>query len=115
MALLQAARLRDARAKALGGCQPTGASARPLTGRFGGLFGQELFEKLQGIRANCPGNYNEFYNVDPPFAALILGNKGLRPPELPGQCLLGNARFMSRCDKNLDEAAVFRGFEGFLH
>ncbi|SHN66139.1 hypothetical protein SAMN05444170_0858 [Bradyrhizobium erythrophlei] len=91
------------------------ASAGPLAWRFGGLFGQKFFEKLQGIGANCPGNCDELYNVDPPLAALIFGNKGLRPPELRGQCLLANAGFMSRCDKNLDEAAIFRGFEGFLH
>jgi hypothetical protein len=112
MALLKAARLRDAR-KAAGGYQPR--PQRPFAWRFDGLFGQKFFKKLQGIGANCPGNCDEFYNIDPPFAALIFGNKGLRPPKLPGQHLLGNARFMSRCDKNFDEAAVFRGFKGFLH
>jgi hypothetical protein len=91
------------------------ASARRLTWRLSGLFGQKFFEKLQGIGAERPGNGNELDNVDPPFAALIFGNKGLRPPELRGQGLLANARFMSRCDKSLDEAGVFRGFEGFLH
>jgi hypothetical protein len=87
-----------------------GVSAGPLAGRFGGLFGQKFFEKLQGIGAKRAGNRDELYHVDPPFAALVFGNKGLRPPELRGQGLLGNAGFMSRCDKDLDEAAVFRGF-----
>jgi hypothetical protein len=104
--------LRENSSAAAGQC---GASAGPISGRFGRFFGQKFFEKLQGIGAKRPGNCDELYNVDPPFAALILGNKGLRPPEFPGQRLLGNTRFMSRCDKNLDEAAVFRGFEGFLH
>jgi hypothetical protein len=115
MALLKAARLRDAPAKAAGGRLPTGSLARPLAWRFDGLFGQKLFEKLQRIGAKRPGNGDELNNVDPPLAALVFGNKGLRPPELRGQRLLANARFMSRCDKNLDKAAVFRGFEGFLH
>jgi hypothetical protein len=91
------------------------ASAGSISWRFGRLFGQEFFEKLQGIGAKRAGNRDELYNVDPPFAAFIFGNKGLRPPELRSQRLLANARFMSRCDKNLDEAAIFRGFEGFLH
>jgi hypothetical protein len=92
-----------------------GASAGPFAGRFGGLFGQKLFEELQGICSKRPGNCDEFYHVDPPFAAFIFGNKGLRPRELRGQRLLANAGFLSRCDKDLDEAAVLCGFEGFLN
>jgi hypothetical protein len=91
------------------------ASAGRLTWRLSGLFGQKFFEKLQRIGAKSPGNGDELDNVDPPLAALVFGNKGLRPPELRGQGLLANARFMSRCDKSLEEAGVFRGFEGFLH
>jgi hypothetical protein len=91
------------------------ALAGRFTWRFDRLFGQKFLEKLQRISAKRPGNGDEFDNVDPPFAAFIFGNKGLMPPELGGQSLLPNARFMSRCDKNLDEAGVFRGFEGLLH
>ena len=115
MVLLRAARLRDAPVKPLGAAGHFKALAGPLTRRFGGFFGQKFFEEFQRISAKRPGNCDELYDVDPPFAALVFGNKGLRPPELCGQGLLPNTRFMSRCDKNLDEAAVFRGFEGFLH
>jgi hypothetical protein len=109
MALLKAARLRDVPGKVA----PTGAQRARLRGDLTGFSAR--YEELQRIGAKGPGNGDELDNVDPPFAALIFGDKGLRPPELRGQRLLANAGFMSRCDKNLDKAAVFRGFEGFLH
>lgn len=88
-----------------------GAFARGLNR----LFGQKIPEKLQGIEAQSPGNGGEFNKVDPPFAALVFRDKGLRLPELLCQSLLRHASLMSHCDKQLYQARILRGFEGLLH
>src|SRR5262249_45112941 len=91
-------------------CLAAGSLAR----RFDWFCCQKILEQLQRIGPQSPGNGDELDEVDPAFATLILGDERLRSAELLRQGLLPHAGSMSHCDKQLDQAGIFRGFEGLL-
>lgn len=90
-------------------------SSRSFAGGLNRLFRQIVAEEFEGVGAKGPRDCYEFHDVNPPLVTFIFGDEGLRPPELFGQCLLANPGLLSHCDKNIYEAAIFRGFQGFLH
>jgi hypothetical protein len=61
------------------------------------------------------GYSDKFDHIDPPLAALIFGDEGLRPAEFLRQSLLTEAGGMSHCDKGGNKSGIFRRFERFLH
>ncbi|MGX1415689.1 hypothetical protein AB7M43_005781 [Bradyrhizobium elkanii] len=72
-------------------------------------------EQLAGIGSQGFRNGDEFDHIEPPFPALIFGDKGLRPTKLAGERVLADAGLVPHRDEKRDEALIFGRLEGFLH
>ncbi|WP_422653184.1 hypothetical protein [Bradyrhizobium sp. 2S1] len=76
---------------------------------------QKLLKQLAGVGAKGFRDGDELDQVEPPFPALIFGDKGLRPAKLVGERVLADAGLVSHRDKKRDEALIFGRLEGLLH
>ncbi|MFK4401904.1 hypothetical protein ABIF31_008461 [Bradyrhizobium elkanii] len=79
------------------------------------LATQKLLEQLGGVSAKAFGYGDELDDIEPPFATLIFGNKGLRLAKFLGEPVLADAGLVSRRDEERNEALVFGRLERFLH
>lgn len=79
------------------------------------LAAQKLPEQLGGVGAKRFGDGDELDDIEPSFATLIFGNKGLRLAKFLGECVLADAGLVPYRDEKRDEASIFGRLEGFLH
>jgi len=93
----------------------TALRSRTFPRRLGRLLRQKFPEEFQRIGVHGAHDADELHDVNPALATFVFGNKGLRLSELFGQSLLANARLLSHCDKQRDQAGIFCGFERFFH
>ncbi|MGY4406864.1 hypothetical protein ACVIYL_007667 [Bradyrhizobium sp. USDA 3315] len=79
------------------------------------LATQKLPEQLGWIGTKGFGDCDELDDIEPPFGALVFGNKRLRLTKFLGQRVLANAGLLSFRDEERDKALIFGRPEGFLH
>ena len=63
-------------------------------------------DNVPGADADPVRHLQELDDVEPPLAALVLGNKGLRPAQSLGQLDLGQAGGLPRLDEQVTKARV---------
>jgi hypothetical protein len=67
----------------------------------------ELGDRASGIDAECTGNFEEFSDVEAPFAALEFRDKRLRPAKLLRQLNLGQSGVAAGFHEDLSKLRVF--------
>lgn len=84
-------------------------------GRTGGLSGEEVPQQLDRICAKGPCDGYKLDHVEPPIAALILGDEGLRHIEAFGEGMLADSGLFPCSHEKADQTLIVFGFKGFLH
>jgi len=81
-----------------------------------GLNGaNQPIEHLRGISAHHPDDFDELDDVEPPFAALVLGDERLRPLQSGGDLGLGQAGRLAGRNEKLTKCDMLRAAKGFAH
>lgn len=94
-----------------------GRSGRIRTGLTTAYFecGQYAVKQDRWLRLHRFRENNQLHDVQAPFAALNLGDEGLRLAELVGHILLSHARSLPRLDKDADQCGILRRMQAFGH
>ncbi|EKS31800.1 hypothetical protein HMPREF9696_04021 [Afipia clevelandensis ATCC 49720] len=83
--------------------------------RSGGLSGEKIPQQLYRICTEGPCDGYKLDHVEPPVAALIFGNEGLRHIKGFGKGVLADSGPFPRSDKKANQTLIVFGFKGLLH
>jgi hypothetical protein len=83
------------------------------TRRFAFATGHKGGHQPDRIRANGTGDCNKFDDIEPPFAALVFGHKGLRLFKKPGESVLDEPGGLASPDHELAKGGLVGSMDGF--
>jgi hypothetical protein len=85
----------------------------PLRTRLAFATGHKDGHQPERIRAKGTRDCNKFHDIEPPFAALVFGHKGLRLFEKPGKGVLGKPGGLASPDHELAKGGLIGSVDGF--
>ena len=68
----------------------------------------------EGIRAKGAGDGNKFNDIEPAFAALVFGHKGLRFSQKPGEVVLGKSGGLASPNHEFAKGGLVGSVDGFI-
>lgn len=78
-------------------------------------FADQRFDNIDGVGAEDFEDVDQFDDIDAAFAALALGNKGLRPSDSPCELVLAQAGGFTRGDECFSQSQILSCVGGFSH
>jgi hypothetical protein len=114
MALFAARRASCDRVGARGSDSGISLGGGPLrTRRFAFATGHKGGHQSERIRAKGTGDGNKFHDIEPAFAALVFGDKGLRFSQKPGERMLGEPGSLASPNHKLAKGGLIGSMDGF--
>jgi hypothetical protein len=83
------------------------------TRRFAFATGHKSRHQLERVRAKGVGDCDEFHNIEPTFAALVFGDKGLRLFQAKCEGMLGQPGYLASSNHKLAKGGLVGGMDRF--